>query len=159
MDAFWKQYHPWMLVEPFSQCSHQVLNAYSDGVFKENVWWRNTILFKRRLKDCDLVITSENLAYFHVQDWKNISARFYHLPNANILLWGTKSDAPNIVYERRTNWKFIFPWKKTNEEVLQLAKAHFRYTEIHIWFEISEKSIIRYTFLYRGGGAGMHPKS
>ena len=119
------------------------------------------ILFylKRRLKDCDLVITSENLAYFHVQDWKSTSVRFYHLPNANILLWGTKCGAPNIVYERRTNWKFIFPWKKTNEEVLQIAKAHFGYTEIHIWFGISEKSITRYTFLYRGGGAGMHPKS
>ena len=47
MDAFWKQYHPWMLIESLSQCSHQVLNAVSDGVFKENVWWRNTILFKK----------------------------------------------------------------------------------------------------------------
>ena len=55
------------------------------------------------------------------------------------------------------NWKFIFPWRKINWHVLQIAKAkaHFRYT---VFFMISEKNITRCTFLHHFY-TSMHQKS
>ena len=37
------------------------------------------------------------------------------------------------------NGKFIFPWRKINWHVFQIAKGHFSYS---IWLMISEKSIM-----------------
>ena len=45
-----------------------------------------------------------------------------------------------VVLLQWTNWKFIFPWRKvaTNWHVLQIAKAHFRYT---IWLKYYEVQV------------------
>ena len=44
--------------------------------------------------------------------------------------------------ENRTNWKFIFPWRKINCHVLQILNIRLRCT---IWFMIPEKYITRCT--------------
>ena len=45
---------------------------------------------------------------------------------------------------KRTNQKFIFPWRKINWHVLQIPKAHFSYL---IWLMICGKSIIYAIFI------------
>ena len=42
------------------------------------------------------------------------------------------------------NWKFIFPWRKINWQVLQIPKAHISYL---IWLMICGKSIIYAIFI------------
>ena len=69
----------------------------------------------------------------------------------------------NIVLEnsclKGKNWKFIFPWRKLNCHVLQIAKkAHFRYTIFFGWFMISEKIVTRCKLLHHRG-TSMHQKT
>ena len=47
-------------------------------------------------------------------------------------------------FKKKMNWKLISPWKVINWDVLQIAKAHSRYT---IWLMSSEKSSTRCTYL------------
>ena len=98
---------------------------------------------KRDWKDC--VITSEGLI--------QIIAKFRTEKKLCTFL---SSTIPVILLRggqyswKGTNWKFIFPWRKTNWHVLQIAKVHFSYT---IWIMISEKSIMAYMSLHHDGAS------
>ena len=74
---------------------------------------------------------------------KKFCACFYH--PANILLKCMNYCAPEQLRcstLKRNELKLIFPWRKINCHVLQIAKTCFRYT---IWCMISEKSITNCT--------------
>ena len=92
-----------------------------------------------------IVITSERLDthYCQVQDWK-IFTYFYQPPVK--LLRGAPPLHSVIEHQvlcsnKRTNWKFIFPWRKVNWYVFQIGKALFSYS---ICLMISDKSIMLY---------------
>ena len=78
----------------------------NNGVFKENVSWRNNVSFKKETEKI-VLLQMKGLIYCQVQDWN------------------------------------LFPWRKINWYLLQIAKGHFSYT---IWLMISKKSIMAYTF-------------
>ena len=118
---------------------YQILNAVSDAVFKKNVWWRNNILFKKETEKIALLQVKGSIQIIVKFSTKK---RFYHPPD---ILWGARNIrhqilCSNTLKKGMNNWKFIFPWRKINWHVLQIAKAHFSYA---IWFMISEKNITR----------------
>ena len=100
---------------------------------------------------CHLKRRLKRLCYYKWKAWYTLSSS--GLKNIYIFLSSTSQPfervgAPplNIVIEhqvlcsnKRTNWKFIFPWKKANWYVLQIAKALFSYS---ICLMISDKSIM-----------------
>ena len=120
-------------------------------------------MFKRKSltsfkKDKGCVITSERFYtnYCQVQGWRE----FVHVSSASAIMLRR---VQNIVLEnsclKGKNWKFIFPWRKLNCHVLQIAKkAHFRYTIFFGWFMISEKSVTRCKLLHHRG-TSMHQKT
>ena len=107
----------------------------------------------------------KRLCYYKWKAWykllsssglKKFYACFYYPPNS--FLRGTKYRATKPLCSnnlKRNDWKFMFPWRKINWHVFQIAKARFRYT---ICFMISEKRITRCTYLHCGG-VRMHQKS
>ena len=138
MDAFAKEYQPWMLAKSVSQCSIKFQRKVTDGVvFKKT--WRNNISFKKENEKS--VITNESLDtnYCKVQDCKifvHVSIIKHKHP-----LRGTHTKYCVVVLTlEMNNWKFMFPWRKVNWHVLQRAKVHFRYM---IWFVL--KKLLRGT--------------
>ena len=115
-------------------------------MFKENVTWRNNMSFKKdtekivllKVKDLINIVKFRSKKKLHISIIRHQSSFRVVVPNIAIgfghqIFCGNKG----------TNWNFIFPWKKINWHVFQIANGHFSYP---IWLMISEKN---YAILWR----------
>ena len=100
------------------------------------------------MEKCHLKRILKRLCYLKWKAWYIVKFRtkktayFYHPPPV-ILSGSTKYchwiGCQVFCSNKGMNGKFIFPWRKINWHVFQIAKGHFSYS---IWLMISEKSII-----------------
>ena len=134
--------------------SHKIKNAHHIIIGEGCIWEEISLM-----NACWVIQSVFYQVLLQVKGLIQIIVKFradiYHEPN--IHLSGTKYRTQERMWNnalKRTNWKFIFLWRVINWDVLQAAKAHFRYT---IWCMISEKCIARWTFFCRG--TRVHQKS
>ena len=132
MDAFGKEYHWWMAIESVNQCSVLCIKSEmqsNDGLFKEYVYWRSNMSFKK---------VNEKIVLLQVKDLIHIVSSYIGLKKKLctflippvILLRGTSLDIvighQVLCSNKGTNWTSLFcPEGKQIGMFYKQLKAHF----------------------------------
>ena len=138
MGAFGKEYHLWMFDELVSSVLSSLKSSSIMVCLKKIL--NGEMSFK---KDTEKIVLLKVKGLIHIVKFRTKKIAYFYHPPPVILSGSTKYchwiGCQVFCSNKGMNGKFIFPWRKINWHVFQIAKGHFSYS---IWLMISEKSIM-----------------